>query len=111
MGKNTCSSTAVDLMKLRPTLSRRDFCARLGAAAVASVFARRPCRAAREPGFRLRYILASSMYGYTDLRDILPEVKKVGAKAIDIWPKVHGKSPGVIFEKRAPGCVKQIVAS
>jgi sugar phosphate isomerase/epimerase len=30
------------------------------------------------------------MYGYTDLQDILPEVEKVGATAIDIWPKVHG---------------------
>ena len=30
------------------------------------------------------------MYGYTDLATILPEVAKVGSKAIDIWPKVHG---------------------
>jgi len=90
MTQNNCSSTAADMMGLPPTLSRRDFCARLGMAAAASVFARRPCSAASEPGFRLRYILASCMYGYTDLRDILPEVKKVSATAIDIWPKVHG---------------------
>jgi sugar phosphate isomerase/epimerase len=30
------------------------------------------------------------MYGYSDLVDILPEVRKIGASAIDIWPKVHG---------------------
>jgi len=30
------------------------------------------------------------MYGYTDLQEIMPEVKKIGASAIDLWPKVHG---------------------
>ena len=39
---------------------------------------------------QFRYILASCMYGYADLKEILPEVKKIGANAIDIWPKVHG---------------------
>ena len=38
----------------------------------------------------LKYILGSCMYGYTKLEEILPEVAKVGASAIDIWPKVHG---------------------
>lgn len=42
------------------------------------------------PGFRLNYIVGSCMYGYTPLAEILPEVSKVGATAIDIWPKVHG---------------------
>ena len=40
--------------------------------------------------FRLNYILGSPMYGYTSLAKITPEVKKTGATAIDIWPKVHG---------------------
>ncbi|MFN0198605.1 MAG: sugar phosphate isomerase/epimerase family protein [Planctomycetaceae bacterium] len=40
--------------------------------------------------FKFRYILGSSMYGYTDVREILPEVSKIDATAIDIWPKVHG---------------------
>ncbi len=40
--------------------------------------------------FKFRYILGSSMYGYTDIRQILPEVSKIDASAIDIWPKVHG---------------------
>lgn len=46
--------------------------------------------AATSGGFRLRYVLASCMYGYIDLGTILPEVKKTGADAIDIWPKRHG---------------------
>ncbi|MGB4728770.1 MAG: sugar phosphate isomerase/epimerase family protein [Thermogutta sp.] len=40
--------------------------------------------------FSLRYLLASCLYGYADLEEILPEVKKTGASAIDLWPKVHG---------------------
>ncbi|MEZ6058175.1 MAG: sugar phosphate isomerase/epimerase [Planctomycetaceae bacterium] len=40
--------------------------------------------------FRLKYIVGSCMYGYSPLSEILPEVSKVGATAIDIWPKVHG---------------------
>ena len=30
------------------------------------------------------------MYGYTRVNDIVPEVAKIGATALDIWPKVHG---------------------
>ncbi len=37
-----------------------------------------------------RYLLASCLYGYASLDVILPEVRKTGATAIDIWPKVHG---------------------
>ena len=40
--------------------------------------------------FSLNYIVGSCMYGYTSVAEILPEVKKTGATAIDIWPKVHG---------------------
>lgn len=43
-----------------------------------------------EPGFQFRYLLASCLYGYQDLSQIVPEVRKTGATAIDIWPKVHG---------------------
>ena len=41
-------------------------------------------------GFRLKYMLGACMYGYMYLGEILPEVKKVGADSIDIWPKSHG---------------------
>ena len=41
-------------------------------------------------GFQFQYILGSCMYGYSELAEIFPEVRKIGATAIDIWPKVHG---------------------
>lgn len=40
--------------------------------------------------FQLNYMLASSMYGHIYLGDILPEVTKSGATAIDLWPRKHG---------------------
>jgi len=46
--------------------------------------------AASKPEFQLTYILASSLYGYGSLADILLEVSKAGASAIDLWPMVHG---------------------
>jgi sugar phosphate isomerase/epimerase len=48
------------------------------------------CRAAKSSPFDLTYILGSCMYGYAPLAEILPEVHKIAARAIDIWPKVHG---------------------
>ena len=41
-------------------------------------------------GWRPRYMLPSCMYGELPLATIMPEVKKIGATAIDIWPRVHG---------------------
>ncbi|MCO6459022.1 MAG: sugar phosphate isomerase/epimerase [Pirellulaceae bacterium] len=46
--------------------------------------------AAEQAGFQPRYLLASCMYGYTPLAEILPEVARTGAAAIDLWPMVHG---------------------
>lgn len=71
-------------------MNRRDFSAMLCGATVAacvpkSVFAERD-----KKDFRLKYILSSAMYGDGELADIVPEVSKAGAGAIDIWPKVHG---------------------
>ena len=43
-----------------------------------------------EKPFELNYILASCMYGTLPLAEIVPEVKKIGAAHIDIWPRVHG---------------------
>lgn len=65
--------------------SRRDFMKyALAAAALPGVAAR------AEGAFALNHILASSLYGQLPLRDILPEVAKVGATHIDLWPKKHG---------------------
>lgn len=70
---------------MRDPLTRRGFLATAAATASAGF-----TYAADKAGFQLRYILGSCMYGYTKLSEILPEVKKIGATAIDIWPKVHG---------------------
>lgn len=40
--------------------------------------------------FDFQYIVASCMYGYMYVGEILPEVSKCGASHIDIWPKRHG---------------------
>ncbi len=46
--------------------------------------------AVAKAGFRLNYILSSSMYGTLPLGEIVPETQKTGANTIDIWPRVHG---------------------
>jgi len=85
--KNTASLT-----------SRRQFCTTVAATASASVVGM-PARSAEENQKpRLNYILSSAMYGYTALEEILPEVQKTGATAIDIWPKVHGNQREQIDE-------------
>lgn len=40
--------------------------------------------------FEFKYIVASCMYGYLYLGEILPEVALCGAAHIDLWPKRHG---------------------
>jgi sugar phosphate isomerase/epimerase len=70
-------------------INRRRFSSSV-AAATAALATSRFASTAEPAEFQLRYMLASCMYGYTDLAEILPEVAKVGATAIDIWPKVHG---------------------
>jgi sugar phosphate isomerase/epimerase len=62
----------------------------LGAAATGAACLRAADPAARDADFHFRYILGSCMYGYTPVAEILPEVAKIGATAIDLWPKVHG---------------------
>ena len=42
------------------------------------------------PKLKPKYILGSCMYGYTSVAEIIAEVAKTGATALDIWPKVHG---------------------
>lgn len=39
--------------------------------------------------FRLRYILASSLYGRMRLEEIVPEVRKTGTEWLDVWPEIH----------------------
>ena len=67
-------------------INRRKF----GAATCAAIASAGLVRAAEPKKLKPKYILGSCMYGYTSLADILPEVAKTGATAIDIWPKPHG---------------------
>jgi sugar phosphate isomerase/epimerase len=64
-------------------MKRRQFLQSLSAIAAGPAFA-------AETPWKLNYMLASSMYGSLPLADILPEVKKGGATAIELWPKKHG---------------------
>ena len=71
----------------RQWLSR---CSGIAAAGTAASLARIPFgRADSANQFRLRYILASPLYGTTSLAEVLGEVKKCGADHIDLWPRVH----------------------
>ncbi len=69
--------------------NRREVCKLMAGTVAAATLpsARFP---ATKPAFRLRYVLASCMYGKTKLAEILPEVRKIGAEHIDIWPSKHG---------------------
>lgn len=69
-------------------ISRRSLL-RSAAGAVAAAAVARGGAAADAP-WRPAYILASALYGNFPLADILPEVAKTGAGAIDLWPKPHG---------------------
>ena len=70
--------------------TRREMLASSAAILAGSVVSCRFAQAAGRAEFQLKYILASSMYGYTDVREIAPQVAKTGATALDIWPKSHG---------------------
>jgi sugar phosphate isomerase/epimerase len=75
---------------MNPNLNRRHFVASLGlmSAGLATGIANPGAVAPKT--FRLRYILASAMFGKLPLEVILPEVAKTGSEAIDIWGLPHG---------------------
>ena len=75
-------------MKPQPQ-SRREFL-KTSAATGVTALAGSNLALGKDQKRRPKYILGSCMYGYTKLAEIVPEVNKVGASAIDIWPKVHG---------------------
>ncbi|MBM3858376.1 MAG: sugar phosphate isomerase/epimerase [Verrucomicrobia bacterium] len=83
-------------MSASPLVTRREACRRITAGAAALVFGSQWASAASD--FRLRYILASSLYGTLPLDVILPEVRKTGADSIDIWPLRHGNQREQITE-------------
>ncbi len=49
-----------------------------------------PLSMPNKSGWKPRYMLASSLYGYTALSEVVDQVQPSGAMAIDLWPKVHG---------------------
>jgi sugar phosphate isomerase/epimerase len=75
-------------------LNRRELCSFVVAGAAAALGGM-PSASAGMSGsdqakpFRLRYILASSLYGRLRLDDIVPEVRKSGAESLDVWPAIH----------------------
>lgn len=70
-------------------ISRRGFLRTTSCVSAALVAGRCFATAESVREFRLNYILASPMYGTTPLAEVLPEVHKIGARAIDIWPRRH----------------------
>jgi sugar phosphate isomerase/epimerase len=69
-------------------ITRRDFTATVGAA-IATGLAGNAVGVEATATFRLKYILASPMYGTSPLAEVLPEAHKIGAAHIDIWPRKH----------------------
>jgi sugar phosphate isomerase/epimerase len=73
-------------------IGRRRFLGALAAGALIPPLA--ACARAAAPAagaeFRLRYVLSSALYGELPLAEILPEVARAGAEALDLWCRVHG---------------------
>ena len=78
-------------------ISRRRFNAQL-AALLAAGGVPAAARSDDDGTFRLRYIVASAMYGKAPLAEILPEVSKCGAEHIEIWAERHGNQREQIEE-------------
>ena len=79
------------------TINRREFCLSMGAGLAAAVGMAAGLKA-KAPGFKFRWVVASSMYGKLKLAEILPEVRKLGSVEIDIWPLNHGNQREQIEE-------------
>lgn len=71
-------------------INRRKFLSSSAAIACLSSHDRPIAQADQGTDFKLKYLLGSCLYGYTEVAEILPEVAKTQSVAIDIWPKVHG---------------------
>lgn len=86
------------MIRVNSEISRRRFGASLAFVAAGLRSSLACLKAAEGRTFKLKYLLASSMYGKLPVRDILPEVRKTGAEWIDIWPQVHGNQREQIDE-------------
>jgi len=72
------------------SLSRRRAVSSVAVTAAAAACGWQSQTKAAPGSWQPRYILASAMYGNFPLAEILPEVAKIGATSIDLWPKPHG---------------------
>ena len=77
-------------------VNRRSF-GKVSVSVVAAAGSRCPA-AGPDATWKPKYILGSCMYGHATLQEIMPEVAKIGASAIDVWPKVHGNQREQITE-------------
>jgi len=73
----------------RTTVSRREACRHLATGTAALALSAVPVAAPARAPFALSYVLASSMYGKFRLEQIVPQVRKIGAAHIDLWPLGH----------------------
>ena len=92
------SHTSLNESKLRHYEQRREWMKKAAVASLLIATSSKLSGAEAHSAFQLKYMLASPMYGYTDLASILPELNKIGATAIDIWPKVHGNQREQVVE-------------
>jgi sugar phosphate isomerase/epimerase len=85
------ASNAAVLKRYSATsMQRRKFHTLCGAAITSLSMLRLTRAVSPKLTFQPNYLLAACLYGYSNLSQILPEVHKTGATAIDIWPKPHG---------------------
>lgn len=83
--QNDDTCTRRDLLKVTAAC-----CGTLMAGSLRPILASDAAKTSHETAFQLNYVLASCMYGYMYVGEILPEVAKTGAMHLDIWPKRHG---------------------
>ncbi len=91
-----------------PPLSRRTFCSATAAALTSGLLPTVTFGAESQEDFRFNYLLASAMYGKQKLGDLLPEVRKTGATAIDIWRLKHANQREQIAEMGFDACAAQL---
>lgn len=75
---------------MQSDLSRRKWLQCSGAAVAAGTFSHAFALPEQPASLSLKYMVASCMYGYLYVGEILPEVARCGATHIDLWPKSHG---------------------
>jgi len=93
-------------------LTRRECLKWVSAASLGAVVSEALMAEAAQPTaapFQFHFLLASSLYGYHKLEAIIPQVRTTGAKAIDIWPKVHGDQREQLAEM-GEAAFKQLLA-